>query len=191
MCVPVSVSLVLDWPIGSKCSFRTSEVALPREVSGQWLLEGGSHRPSCHWEAPPTASTLKRDNRKPVSFSSFVIFRPNEVLRCRTPVFSRTFVQHGIGWFVPRHGFFAEVLVGLSQTLHLTEARVEGHWRVGGVFSHVEVSSATQLLLNYQSLLQQLVVDREKEKKTLVQCPVFPLNSQQPNYNVDKSHHFE
>lgn len=60
-------------------------------------------------------------------FSPFMIFRAYEVSRCRTPTFSQTFVQDGIGWFVPGHGFFAEVLVGLSQTLHLTEARVEGH----------------------------------------------------------------
>lgn len=64
-----------------------------------------------------------------------------------------TFVQDGIGWFVPRHGFFAKVLVGFSQTLHLTETCVEGHWWVGGVLSHVEVSSTTQLLLNHKGLL--------------------------------------
>lgn len=67
-----------------------------------------------------------------------------------------TFVQDGVGRFVPGHGLLAEVLVGLGQTLHLAEAGVEGHGGVGGVLRHVEVGGATQLLLDHQSLLQQL-----------------------------------
>lgn len=60
-----------------------------------------------------------------------------------------TFVQDGVCRFVPRHGLFAEVLVGLGQTLHFAEAGVEGHGGVGGVLGHVEVGGATQLLLDH------------------------------------------
>lgn len=67
-----------------------------------------------------------------------------------------TFVQDGVGRFVPGHGLLAEVLVGLGQTLHLAEAGVEGHGGVGGVLGHVEVGGAAQLLLDHQRLLQQL-----------------------------------
>ena len=73
-----------------------------------------------------------------------------------------TFVQHGVGGLVPRHGLLAEVLVGLGQTLHLAEARVERHGRVGGVLGHVEVGRPPQLLLDHQRLLQQLRPDKRK-----------------------------
>ncbi len=65
-------------------------------------------------------------------------------------------MQNCIGRFVSRHGFLAQVLVGLSETLHLTEASVEGHGGVGRVLCHVQVSRPAQLLLNHQRLLQQL-----------------------------------
>lgn len=39
--------------------------------------------------------------------------------------------------------------MGLSETLHLTEASVEGHGGVGWVLSHVEVGRPAQLLLNH------------------------------------------
>ena len=39
--------------------------------------------------------------------------------------------------------------MGLSQTLHLAEACVEGHGGVGGVLRHVEVGGTTQLLLDH------------------------------------------
>lgn len=81
--------------------------------------------------------------------------------------------------------------MGLGQTLHLAEARVESHRGVGGVFGHVEVSGATQLLLNHQGLLQQLGgEEKEKKKSTSAQqfSPVFP---QILSYNLGKSHHFE
>ena len=65
-----------------------------------------------------------------------------------------TFVQHSVGRLVPGHGLLAEVLVGLGQTLHLAEARVQGHGGMGGVLRHVEVGRPPQLLLDHQSLLQ-------------------------------------
>lgn len=65
-------------------------------------------------------------------------------------------MQHCVGRLVPRHGLLAEVLVRLSQTLHLTEAGVERHGGVGRVLGHVEVSGSAKLLLDHQCLLQQL-----------------------------------
>lgn len=65
-------------------------------------------------------------------------------------------MQDGVGRFIPGHGLLAEVLVGLSQTLHLAEAGVERHGGVGGIFRHVEIGGAAQLLLDHQRLLQQL-----------------------------------
>lgn len=162
MCVPVAVSLVLDWLVDLKCSFRTSGVAQPQGVFGQWLLGGDWHQPSYHWEALPTASELKRQRKVFQWFSLFqVVILDHMTFRQHT----LTFVQDGIGWFVPRHGFFAKVLVGFSQTLHLTETCVEGHWWVGGVLSHVEVSGTTQLLLNHKGLLQQLVGEGQHQHK--------------------------
>ncbi len=38
-----------------------------------------------------------------------------------------TFVQHSIGWLVTSQWLFGEVLVRLSQALHLCETCVEGH----------------------------------------------------------------
>lgn len=46
-------------------------------------------------------------------------------------------MQNCIGRFVSRHGLLAEVLVGLCETLYLTEASVEGHGGVGRVLCHV------------------------------------------------------
>ncbi len=67
-----------------------------------------------------------------------------------------TFVQHGIGRLVPSQGLFGQVLVGLCQTFHLSEASVESHGRMTGVLGHIQVSCPPQLLLYHQSLLQQL-----------------------------------
>lgn len=72
-------------------------------------------------------------------------------------------MQNCIGRFVSRHGLLAEVLVGLCEALHLTEASVEGHGGVGRVLGHVQVSRPAQLLLNHQGLLQQLY---RKQSKT-------------------------
>lgn len=63
-------------------------------------------------------------------------------------------MQNCIGRLVSRHGLLAEVLVGLCETLYLTEASVEGHGGVGRVLRHVKVSCPTQLLLNHQRLFQ-------------------------------------
>lgn len=76
----------------------------------------------------------------------------------------RTFVQHGISRLIPGQRLFGQVLVGLCQTFHLSEASVESHGRVTGVLGHVQVSRPPQLLLNHQSLLQQLQ-EREGEVK--------------------------
>lgn len=73
-------------------------------------------------------------------------------------------MQDGVGGLVPRHGLLAEVLVGLGQTLHLAEARVEGHGGVGRVLRHVEVGRSAQLLLDHQGLLQQLVGGKEERR---------------------------
>lgn len=53
---------------------------------------------------------------------------------------SFTFMQNCIGRLVSRHGLLAEVLVRLSEALHLAEASVEGHGGVGWVLRHVQVS---------------------------------------------------
>lgn len=60
----------------------------------------------------------------------------------------QTFVQHSIGRLVPSQGLFGQVLVGLCQTFHLSEASVESHGRVTGVLGHIQVSCPPQLLLN-------------------------------------------
>ncbi len=80
---------------------------------------------------------------------------------------SFTFMQNCIGRLISRHGLLAEVLVGLSETLHLTEASVEGHGGVSRVLCHIQVSRPAQLLLDYQRLLQQLY---KKQRNTT--CPV-------------------
>lgn len=63
-------------------------------------------------------------------------------------------MQNCIGRLVSRHGLLAEVLVGLGETLHLTEASVEGHGGVGRVLRHVQIGCPAQLLLDHQRLLQ-------------------------------------
>lgn len=73
-----------------------------------------------------------------------------------------TFVQYCISGLVSWHWFFAEVLVWLRQTLHLTEACVERHGGVRWVLGHVQICSASELLLDHQSLFQQLHTDRDK-----------------------------
>lgn len=78
----------------------------------------------------------------------------------------QTFVQHGVGRLVPSQRLFGQVLVGLRQTFHLSKTSVESHGRVSGVLGHVQVSCPPQLLLNHQSLLQQLQRERERNKKT-------------------------
>ena len=75
---------------------------------------------------------------------------------------AQTFVQHGVGRLVPGQGLFGQVLVGLCQTFHLSEASVESHGRVTGVLGHIQVSCPPQLLLDHQSLLQQLQRGRGK-----------------------------
>lgn len=77
----------------------------------------------------------------------------------------QTFVQHGIGRLVPGQRLFGQVLVGLCQTFHLSEASVESHGWVTGVLGHIQVSCPPQLLLNHQSLLQQLQGERERKEK--------------------------
>lgn len=185
MCVPVSVPLVLDWLVDSKCFFRTSGVAGPQGVFGQWLLGGDWRQPSYHWEALPTASELKTQQNV---FQRFSLFQFAILDHMTFRHHTLTFVQDGIGWFVTRHGFFAKVLVGFSQTLHLTETCVEGHWWVGGVLSHVEVSSTTQLFLNHKGLLQQLVGETSAQKS----FTLFQISAASSLYNnADKVHDFE
>lgn len=75
----------------------------------------------------------------------------------------QTFVQHGISRLVPGQRFFGQVLVGLCQAFHLSEASVQSHGRVTGVLGHVQVSCPPQLLLDHQRLLQQLQRDRQTE----------------------------
>lgn len=65
-------------------------------------------------------------------------------------------MQHSVGGLVAGQRLFGQVLVGLGQTFHLGEASVEGHGRVAGVLGHVQVRRPPQLLLDHQSLLQQL-----------------------------------
>lgn len=77
----------------------------------------------------------------------------------------QTFVQHGIGRLVPCQRLFGQVLVGLRQTFHLSEACVESHGWVTGVLGHIQVSRPPKLLLNHQSLLQQLQRQRDRESK--------------------------
>lgn len=67
-----------------------------------------------------------------------------------------TLVQDGIGRLVPGEGLLGQVLVALSQALHLGQAGVEGHGWVVGVLGHVEVRGPPELLLDDQRLLQQL-----------------------------------
>lgn len=65
-------------------------------------------------------------------------------------------MQNRIGGLVSRHGLFAQVLVGLCEALHLAEASVQGHGRVGRILGHIQISRPAQLLLYHQRLLQQL-----------------------------------
>lgn len=85
------------------------------------------------------------------------------------PAIFETFVQHGVGRLVPSQGLFRQVLVGFCQTFHLRKTSVESHGRVTGVLGHIQVSCTPQLLLDHQSLLQQLcreVVETKKERMT-------------------------
>lgn len=54
---------------------------------------------------------------------------------------SLTFVEDSVCRLVARQWLLAQVLVWLSQTLHLCEAGIEGHSRVAGVLGHVQVRS--------------------------------------------------
>ncbi len=77
----------------------------------------------------------------------------------------QTFVQHSIRRLVAGQRLFGQVLVRLCQTFHFSEACVESHGWVTGVLGHVQVSCPPQLLLNHQSLLQQLQREKEVERK--------------------------
>lgn len=77
----------------------------------------------------------------------------------------QTFVQHGVGRLVPGQRLFGQVLVRLCQAFHLSETSVEGHGRVSGVLGHIQVSCPPELLLNHESLLQQLQRERERNNK--------------------------
>lgn len=57
-------------------------------------------------------------------------------------------MKHCIGRLVSRHGLLAEVLMGLGETLYLTEASVERHGGMGRVLGHVQVRCPAQLLLD-------------------------------------------
>lgn len=48
-------------------------------------------------------------------------------------------MEHGVGGLVPGQRLLGQVLVGLGQTLHLSEAGVEGHGWVAGVLGHVQI----------------------------------------------------
>lgn len=75
-------------------------------------------------------------------------------------------MQHGVGRLVAGQRLFGQVLVGLCQTLHLSEASVESHGRVTGVLGHIEVRRPPQLLLNHQSLLQQLQSEGQEGRES-------------------------
>lgn len=100
---------------------------------------------------------------KQFSILSLIQFIKGHFLYKQLSTHQLTFVQDGVGWFVPGHRLLAEVLVGLGQTLHFAEAGVEGHGGVGGVLRHVEVGGTAQLLLDHQRLLQQLQGGRKEE----------------------------
>lgn len=76
-------------------------------------------------------------------------------------------MQHSVGRLVPSQRLFGQVLVGLSQTFHLSEASVESHGRVTGVLGHVQVGRTPQLLLDHQRLLQQLQRNMGRQTDTL------------------------
>lgn len=133
---------------GSGCSSQTSGVARQPAVSERWWQEAESRLPSCRSAAPPAASALRAAKRR--------VRNKHLDQICTESSEGVTFVQDGVGRFVPGHRLLAEVLVGLCQTLHLAEAGVQSHGGVGGVLRHVEVGGATQLLLDHQRLLQQL-----------------------------------
>lgn len=85
-------------------------------------------------------------------------------------------MQDGVGWLVACQRLLAEVLVRLRQALHLSEPCVERHGWVARVLRHVQVRSASQLLLYDQRLLQQLKGggpggggSREKERERLTE----------------------
>jgi len=65
-------------------------------------------------------------------------------------------MENSIGGLVPSQAFFGEMLMRLCQALHFSETRVESHGLMIRVLNLVQVSSSSQLLLNHQSLFQQL-----------------------------------
>lgn len=160
----VAVPRGLCLPDDSEYSSRTSGVAQQQGVSGRWLLGGAWRLPSCHSAAPPAASTLtnRAETSQAPPTAGVVSAPPGGVLQ------ALTFVQNGVGRFVPGHGLLAQVLVGLGQTLHLTEAGVEGHGGVRGVLRHVEVGRSAQLLLDHERLLQQL---QQRERRFIWEDP--------------------
>lgn len=90
-----------------------------------------------------------------------------EILTLISIAIFETFVQHSVGRLVPSQRLFGQVLVGLGQTFHLSETSVESHGWVTGVLGHIQVSRPPQLLLNNQSLLQQLQREIGEEKQSM------------------------
>lgn len=86
-----------------------------------------------------------------------------------------TLVQDGVGRLVASQRFLGQVLVALGQTLHLGKAGVEGHGRVAGVLSHVQVGGSPQLLFNHEGLLQKLKEGNgEMENEVLSKTAIWP-----------------
>lgn len=99
-------------------------------------------------------------------------------------------MQHGVGRLVAGQRLFGQVLVGLCQTLHLSEASVESHGRVAGVLGHIQVRCPPQLLLDHQSLFQQLQREGEEGKERDRQREIqfrFTLDTTNP---FQSSNHF-
>ena len=65
-------------------------------------------------------------------------------------------MKHSIGGFIPGERLLRQMLVTLSQTFELGEARVERHGGVGGVLRQVEVGGASKLFFNDERLLEKL-----------------------------------
>lgn len=155
--------------LASRLKMFLSDIWSRTATGGIRAMVDGRRLTSAFMSLRSSSNCFRTKERQQEVFQCFPLFQFAifDHMTFQTPHSTLTFVQDSICWFVPRHRFFAEVLVGFSQALHLTEACVEGHWWVGGVLSHVEVSSTTQLLLNHQGLLQQLVGEGHQHKTAL------------------------
>lgn len=60
-----------------------------------------------------------------------------------------TFMKHCIGWFVSSHRLLGQMLVALSEALHLRKTGVQGHRGMRWIFWHIQVGGSPQLLFNH------------------------------------------